>query len=140
MTVVGMLTVPVKDGVALFDGDGGGFNVTLGAAAPAMDNTGEAIAPPAINRRLSARRAATLTSRGAFNALITLPPSMFQARANHRVHELGYASDNLPVSYDAIHARQLARRRFVPQFAEMNRATWRSEAGGTLTPAGRPAD
>src|SRR5438270_12617495 len=75
-TVIGvvLLAVPVKDGVGSSDGDAGGFNVTLGAAASAVNITGETTAPPAINTRLIARRAATVTSRRAVNALIRLPP------------------------------------------------------------------
>src|SRR5438874_57356 len=48
-TVIGvvLLAVPVKDGVGSSDGDAGGFNVTLGAAASAVNITGETTAPPA---------------------------------------------------------------------------------------------
>jgi hypothetical protein len=79
VTGVVLLAVPVKDGVVLFDGDAGEFNVTLGAAASAVNITGDTIAPPAISSRLIARHAATLTSRKVLDAAITLPPSMLQS-------------------------------------------------------------
>ena len=79
MTRVVLLAVPVKDGVVLSDGDAGEFNVTLGAAASAVNITGETVAESAISSRPIARPAATLTSRMALNTLVTVPPSMFQS-------------------------------------------------------------
>src|SRR5947209_14932316 len=95
VTGVVLLAVPVKDGVGLSDGDAGAFNVTLGAAASAVNITGETTAPPAISSRLIARRAATFTSRRAVNALIRLPPSRCQSAGEpqRRPRNLARASE-----------------------------------------------
>jgi hypothetical protein len=123
MTGVVLLAVPVKDGVALLEGDAGEFNVTLGAAASAVNITGEAIAPPTISGRIIARRANTLTRRRALTPPITLPPSRFQTAGKPTAspRKLGYASIThkpLMTQFGGVSSPAVA---LFPQFAGTNR-------------------
>ena len=122
VTVVVLSAVPVNDGVVSSDGDGGAFSVTLGAAASAVRITGNSIDPAATRSRTTSRRTATLTSRRALDALITLPPSMFQSAGEPRRRPRNWAIK--AITYKSL-APQFRRAggcvaAFLPHFAEIS--------------------